>query len=331
MNPQSNDPTRVERSRDFSLPQDFAERLPMAGVVRHLELLVRPYQLQLKPMQGGVRLIGEEVAVGLAETILDQVSGLLGAASRLDQKQIDEVAVSALNKALKYDLAFRLAGVPQPVRPMTLGQVAFMNAILHGEHDLIFGIGPTGTGKTHLAIAAGLSLLAEGRVKQMVITRPHLLWEGEAMTAPLRAEITNEGQLTSIEDELHALIGHEATKRLFAEGKIEITPLGWLRGRTFNESFIVIDEAQNLISKHMRMAVTRIGRGSRMVVAGDPQQIDLHGDELSGLPELLQLISGTDLARVHHFERREIIRNKLVAQLEALYAEKSDANLKGAV
>ncbi len=299
MNVQPNDPSRVVRSLDIALPRGFGERLPIDSLAFHIERMVRPYRLQLKPMSGGMRVVGEETAVWLAEKILEEVATRLGATTRLDQRQIDVIAMAAIQKALKYDLAFRLAGIPHPLRPMTVSQLAFLNAMLHEERDLIFGIGPTGTGKTHLAIAAGLSLLAEERVRKIVITRPYVLFEGEVVTAPLRAEIRNEGQLTPIEDELNLLIGHEQTTRLFQEGKLEITPLGWLRGRTFNESFIIVDEAQNLTSRHMRMAVTRIGQGSRMVITGDPEQIDLHGDELSGLPELLQLVSGTDLAMVH--------------------------------
>ena len=319
MDLQSNDPTRVVRSQDIVLPHGFAERLSLDTLMRHVELLVRPYRLQMRETSNGVGMIGEEMAVGLAAKMLEQVREALATTARLEQQELDGIVVSALQRALKFDLAFRLAGVPHPLRPMSLSQVAFMNAMLHGRHDLIFGVGPTGTGKTHLAIAAGLSLLAEGRVRQMVITRPHVLWEGEVMTAPLRAEITNEGQFAPIRDELHALIGTDATKRLFDEGKIEITPLGWLRGRTFNECFIIVDEAQNLVSKHMRMVVTRLGAGSRMVVTGDPSQVDLLNARDSGLAHALRLLDGVEGVAIARFEAKDVVRHPMVERIVRAY------------
>lgn len=161
---------------------------------------------------------------------------------------------------------------------MSLSQAAFMNAMLSGHRSLIFGVGPTGTGKTHLAIAAGLNQVAESRFKTLVITRPRVRLEGEIMTPELHAETAYNEQLTPIEDELYALIGRADTRRQIDQGLIEIMPLGRMRGRTFNETFVVVDEAQNMTVRKMRMAVTRLGRGSRMVVTGDPVQNDLPGD-----------------------------------------------------
>ena len=170
-----------------------------------------------------------------------------------------------------------------------------MNAVLADQHELIFGIGPTGTGKTHLALAAGLALLAAGKVQQLVITRPLVLWEGEAMTAARRADLV--------------------------DGRLELVPVGRLRGRTFNNSFILVDEAQNLLPHQMRMVLTRLGRDSRLVILGDPEQVGLRGDELPGLPDILRRLEGSNLALVQEFRRSEIVRNPLVAQIEALYAD----------
>jgi phosphate starvation-inducible PhoH-like protein len=156
------------------------------------------------------------------------------------------------------------------------------------------------------------------------------MMEGEVMTPALRAETGPDEQLTAIEDALHDLIGHEALKRLAGSGQIEITPLGRMRGRTFNDSFIIVDEAHNMTVRKMRMVVTRIGQDSRMVITGDPAQVDLPGDEPSGLAHLLGLIKGTDLALVHEFTRRQIIRNDLVARLETLYAGEDAPGLRAA-
>jgi phosphate starvation-inducible PhoH-like protein len=114
-------------------------------------------------------------------------------------------------------------------------------------------------------------------------------------------------------------LGHAEVRRLKEHEQLEILPLGRMRGRTFNEAFIVIDEAQNMTVRKMRMALTRLGFGSRMVVTGDPSQIDLHEEEPSGLPHLLNMIADTDIALVHEFQGTNIIRSDVVARLEALY------------
>jgi len=278
-----------------------------------------PYALQARVGASRVRVRGESLAVDLFAKLLQRLEASVSGGKALDLKGLTDLVHDFLDTQLKFDLAFRLQGVPHAVRPLNLTQVAFMNAMLADQHGLIFGIGPTGTGKTHLALAAGLDLLATGKVQHLVITRPSVLWEGEPMTATRRADIIDEGQLTAVEDELHQLVGFEGSRRLIAEGKLELVPLGCLRGRTFNNSFILVDEAQNLLAHQMRMVLTRLGRDSRLVMLGDPDQIDLHGDELSGLPDILRRLEGSDLAIVQQFRRSEIVRNPLVIELEALY------------
>ena len=144
--------------------------------------------------------------------------------------------------------------------------------------------------------------------------------EGEIVTPALRSETVYDDQLVAIEDALSDLLGHDEMRRRIDHGLIEILPLGRLRGRTFNECVIVIDEAQNMTIQKMRMALTRLGRGSRMIVTGDPDQSDLAADEPSGLNHILSLICDTDLALIHRFNVHQIVRNDLVAKIETLYS-----------
>ena len=184
---------------------------------------------------------------------------------------------------------------------------------------MTFGIGPTGTGKSHLAIAAAVSLLAREPFKYLVLTRPYILSEGEVMTAERRLDVVEEGQLTPIEDELSALIGHEPMNRLKEEGRLQVLPLG-LRGRTFNDGLLLVDDAQNLTIPQMRMALTRMGRSARIVITGDPHQSELHGDDVSGLTHALKLLDCHSFCVVHQFREPEIVRNPVVAEIEALYS-----------
>jgi phosphate starvation-inducible PhoH-like protein len=324
--------TSAARSHDAPFPQRHVDLLFSGAHApgRHIELAVRPYRLQITPQPGGVRLAGDEVAVTLAGKTIEQICAVLKATGRSDEALIRDTVASVIQHALTHDLAFRLTGIRNPLRPMSLSQVAFMNAILHADRSLIFGVGPTGTGKTHLAIAAGLNLVAESRFKSMIITRPHVRMEGEVLTPELRAETSHDDQLTPIQDMLRDLVGQEESRRLTDHGLIEIMPLGRMRGRSFNQSFIVVDEAQNMTVRWMRMAITRLGRASRMVVIGDPAQNDLPSGEASGLTHILRLVGGTELALVHQFQNHEIIRNDLVASIEALYSQEDGADMRPA-
>ncbi len=130
-----------------------------------------------------------------------------------------------------------------------------------------------------------------------------------------------DSQFEFLEDIFRDLIGYDKFLQFKEQRKLELVPLGHFRGRTFNDSFIILDEAQNMTVRKMRMAVTSIGRASRMVITGDPIHVDLRDEVPSGLPHLLDLLEDTDLARVHYFEHKQIIRNNLVAKLEKLYAD----------
>jgi len=317
---ETGDLSRVVCSGEVALTAPAARMLAAGGVDTFCAAL-RPYALQAAVEPGVAKLRGHRLAVELFTKFVERLEADILETSSLGLDHCAELSRDFISNQLKFDLAFRLQGVSHAVRPMNLAQVGFMNALLKDGHELLFGIGPTGTGKTHLALAAGLALLAAGKVQHLVVTRPIILWEGENMTASRRANLVDEGQLTAIEDELQNLIGHEAHRRLVTEGKLEIVPLGYLRGRTFNNSFILVDEAQNLLTHQMRMVLTRLGRSSRMVILGDPGQIDLHGDELSGLTDILGRLRGRNLALVHEFRREEIVRNALVAEIESLYSE----------
>lgn len=317
-------PTPHTVTKEIEASQQVAGRL-LGGsaepAARLIERAMRPFGLHLSPGLNGLRATGDEPAVTIATELVDSLCAACKAGVRLSDELILHEADTAIDHALRHHLAYHLPGLPHPLRPMSLGQVAFMDGILQSGRDLIFGVGETGTGKTHIAVAAGLHLVTEAHFKSLIITRPRVMMEGEIMTANLRAETDYDEQLTPMEDVLCDLLGHDEMKRRMTHGLIEIVPLGRMRGRTFNGCFVVVDEAQNLTIPKMRMVLTRLGRGSRMVVTGDPAQCDLPDEEVSGLTHILPLISRAGLASVHQFDSHEIVRNNLVAQIEALYLE----------
>ncbi len=293
-------------------------------VARSIEKAVQPFHLELSRWSSGVRVSGGELSTTIGKKILSNLSVVLQSGHQNDIALVSNTIADVVSHQLKFNEVYHLPGIPHPLRPMTLSQVAFLNGILYSESNLIFGMGPTGTGKTYLAIAGGLDLVNEAHFKKLVITRPRVSLEGEIMTPALRADTVYDEQFAPIEDTLSDLLGHDEMRRRFDHGLIEIVPVGRLRGRTFNDCVIVIDEAQNMTIRKMRMALTRIGRGSRMIVIGDPNQSDLADNELSGLHHILPLICEAKLALIHRFDERQIVRNEIVAKIDALYRQ-SDA------
>jgi phosphate starvation-inducible PhoH-like protein len=326
------DPTQARRTDALGMPDSLVGRLtaPEAGLWRHIADALAPYKVEASPVIKGLGVSGDDVAVTLAKRTLERILEAAESGHDVDAALVGQLTDWAIDDALQRDLAFRLSGVTKPLRPMSLSQLAFMNTMLGGDCPLVFGVGPTGTGKTRLAIAAGLSMLASEHVQSLVVTRPHVTMEGEMASPSRHGAINERDPFLPIEDVLMDLVGHDGFKRLIDNDQVRITPLAQMRGRTFNECFIVVDDAQNLSVRNMRMVATRLGRGSRMVVTGDPDHTELLNNEPSGLQHLLGLVDGKGLALVHAFEKSQIIRNDLVARLDALYTEDAGSDVRAA-
>jgi phosphate starvation-inducible PhoH-like protein len=311
----------------LTLPEHLNGRL----LGEHLELVKRasraiePFHFQATAAPGGgVQIEGDTISVLLGRRVLEKIGAVMPRAGRMDMSLLDGTISAVIDHTLKRELVFRIDGLPHPLRPLSLAQVAFLKTLLDQNEKLVIGSGPTGTGKTHLAIAGALNQLALERVKHIVVTRPHVVMEGDVVTAEVRGEMVRDQQFDFFEDIMRDLVGYREFSRLVEQKILELMPLGRMRGRTFNDAFVIVDEAQNMTVRMMRMVVTRLGWGSRMVITGDPAQNDLRGDEVSGLPHLVGLLAGSDIARIHQFERREIVRNSIVARLEELYARETE-------
>jgi len=323
------DPTQTERAETFAAPKRLVEQLTASesGFARTLRQALRPYEVSFAAGPDGVEARGDDVAVWLVGKIVAQ---LAEAKSGGKETSAEKVIAEVMDHELSRDLALRLEGVTRPLRPMSMSQIAFMNSALSGKCELLFGVGPTGTGKTHLAVAAGLCLLARAKVKHVVITKPHVFPRGATITAELRAETGYDDQFLAVEDSLHDLVGQDETNALVERGDVLLMPLGRMRGRTFNDTLLIIDEAHNMTASMMRMAVTRIGRNSRLIVTGDPAQCELRDDQPAGLCHLVDLVQGTDIAQLNRFVSDDIVRNDLVARLEALYEQAGNPEVRAA-
>ncbi len=205
------------------------------------------------------------------------------------------------------------------VTPKTLGQKRYIEAIR--KHDVTFGIGPAGTGKTYLAMAMAVAALREEKVSRIILTRP-AVEAGEALgflPGDLYEKI--EPYLRPLHDALHDMLPAEEIQRHMERGTIEVAPLAYMRGRTLNSAFIILDEAQNSTVEQMFMFLTRLGFNSRAVITGDVTQIDLPPHKHSGLVEAQQALSRTEGIAVVEFQKRDIVRHPLVQRIISAYEE----------
>ena len=188
-------------------------------------------------------------------------------------------------------------------------------------YDLIFGVGPAGTGKTLLAVAYGASLLVQRKVEKLIITRPAV--EAGEKLGYLPGDLTEkvDPYLLPVWDALGDTLGRAQVEKMREDGRIEVAPLAFMRGRTLNRAFIVVDEAQNTSRAQMQMVLTRLGEGSRMPVTGDPSQVDLNPRDPSGLPHALDILSGTKGVAITRFTRVDVVRHDLVARIVEAYEE----------
>jgi len=212
----------------------------------------------------------------------------------------------------------------KPVRPKTRGQEIFIQAMR--QKDLVFAVGPAGTGKTFLAVAYGVALLKEKSVQRLVISRP-ILEAGEKIGF-LPGDIYQKVDpfFRPLYDALFDLLGPEKTQRYIERGIIEVAPLAYMRGRTFDNAFIILDEAQNTGNEQMKMLLTRMGLGSKMVVTGDITQIDLPKPKESGLVRALEILKGFEEIAIVYLKEIDIVRHRMVQKIVKAYKDYEKQN-----
>ena len=221
------------------------------------------------------------------------------------------------------DANFNLRTRKSDLRPRTPKQKDYLKAIL--KHDITFGVGPAGTGKTWLAVACAIDALERETVSKLVLTRPAV--EAGERLGFLPGDLVQkvDPYLRPLYDALYDLLGFERTQKLFEKQTIEIAPLAYMRGRTLNHAFIILDEAQNTTPEQMKMFLTRIGFGSKAVINGDPSQVDLPKGHNSGLLHALEILDGVAGIASTRFTSKDVVRHPLVARIVDAY-EKADAN-----
>lgn len=267
-----------------------------------------------------LHLSGEELAVTRAISALEELKGLAERHGMLTVDQVDEVLARNLGQGDSWERAVvEISHTTKRVKPRTPGQSRYVNSIR--KHDVVFAIGPAGTGKTYLAVALAIEAFKNRSVRKIVLCRP-AVEAGESLgylPGDLRAKINP--YLRPLLDALHDMMEFEQIQRFMEQDLIEVIPLAYMRGRTLNEAFIILDEGQNTTVSQMKMFLTRMGAGSKIVVSGDVTQIDLPEQSRSGLIDAVHRLQGIEGISVVRLEKSDIVRHRLVQSIVEAYDE----------
>lgn len=273
-----------------------------------------------------VQICGRSHAVKLAESVLLQLYELIrkgypvftqdiafgvkilesSPQAKLEEIFLDKVCITSRNRVIS---------------PKSVNQKRYIESIR--KNDIVFGIGPAGTGKTYLAVAMAVSALANEQVNTIILTRPAVEAGEKLGFLPGDMAQKVDPYLRPLTDAINDMLGQDKTQELMERGIIEIAPLAFMRGRTLNNAFIILDEAQNTTREQMKMFLTRIGFDSRAVITGDVTQIDLPGSSRSGLVEAKQILTGIKGISFNHFSKADVVRHPLVQEIIHAYEKKS--------
>lgn len=285
---------------------------------QHLRALREALGVSVVHRDGEIRIGGEEEAVAKATHVLEQLRSTLQRSGKLEADEVARLIDLAVGRGMPTDEApIDVVNAARRVVPRTPGQARYVKAIR--GHDLTFAIGPAGSGKTYLAVALAVEALKHQRIRKIVLVRP-AVEAGESLgylPGDLQAKINP--YLRPLLDSLHEMMDHELIKRYMEQDIIEVIPLAYMRGRTLNEAFIILDEAQNATASQMKMFLTRMGTSSKIVVSGDVTQIDLPKSVHSGLNDALRRLKGIEGIAVVQLSQADIVRHRLVADIVRAY------------
>jgi phosphate starvation-inducible protein PhoH and related proteins len=296
---------------------------------RHMVRIEQALGVRLSCRGNRVAITGEPSRVDAAQATLEGLWRRLERGESIGRQDVE--AAIRLAEA-DTDPRLPLSDVPAirtrrgAVGPRSPGQAAYIEAL--ATHEMVFGVGPAGTGKTYLAVAQAVAMLQAGRVDRIVLSRPAVEAGERLGFLPGDMKEKVDPYLRPLYDALHDMLPAEQVIRRLSNGEIEVAPLAFMRGRTLNSSFIILDEAQNTTPEQIKMFLTRIGFGSKAVITGDTTQVDVPGGR-SGLVGLERILAGIDGLAFVHLSGRDVVRHRIVADIVAAYERAGDGNQRG--
>lgn len=280
---------------------------------RHAALIEDAFHVLVETPGGGVSLNGDAKARRGAKQAIETLARRV--ASKLDITPADvRVAIDQARSGSPAGVAEVRRGA---VAAKTAGQARYLEAL--ATHDLVFGLGPAGTGKTFLAVAHGANLLRSGQVERLIVARPAV--EAGERLGFLPGDLNEkvDPYMAPVWEAMTDILGAESLRKRRERGEIEVAPIAFMRGRTLGHAFVIVDEAQNASRLQMKMVLTRLGEGSKMAVTGDPSQIDLLNPRDSGLAHAVSILEGVEGVSVARFSNADIVRHPLVGRIVAAY------------
>jgi phosphate starvation-inducible PhoH-like protein len=309
--------------KKIALPQEGIETLYGAhdGNLKHIEALLN---VEIRTQGDELIVEGDKSAEHRVERIFDQLSALMAQGYELKNGDVKTAAQLVIDDpSVNLRDYFMREGQKQPegtrrrVNPKSTNQRRYLDAI--ERYDIVFGVGPAGTGKTYLAMAQAVSYLLAKKVTRIILARPAVEAGEKLGFLPGDLQEKVNPYLRPLYDALYDMMDTERATRLVERGTIEVAPIAFMRGRTLNDAFVILDEAQNTTSEQMKMFLTRLGFGSKAVVTGDITQIDLPNPRVSGLVEALRIVKDIEGIGFIYFDDRDVVRHKLVQQIVKAY------------
>jgi len=291
----------------------------------NLKLLSEGYNVSVTDTGNEIVISGDENGVKKVVQVLKALDSVVNTGVNVGapdvvsaMKMVDKGTVEYFADLYKKVLIQDAKG--KPIRVKNMGQKRYVDAI--NKQDVVFGIGPAGTGKTFLAVVCAIAAFKKGEVSRIILTRP-AVEAGESLgflPGDLKEKV--DPYLRPIYDSLYAILGRNTTERLMERGVIEVAPLAYMRGRTLDDAFVILDEAQNTTDAQMKMFLTRLGFNSKMIVNGDMTQVDLPGRQRSGLIDAQRILKGIDQIEFIQFTANDVVRHPVVAKIINAYEQK---------
>lgn len=296
---------------------------------RNLSLIEQAFEVQIFARNEQIEVTGQEADVAQVIDLLTELQVILQSGITIGERDVVTAIKMANSGTLNHFVSLYEEEIGRTfegkaIRTKTVGQRQYLHAV--NKHAITFGIGPAGTGKTFLAVMMAVQALKQGRVKRIVLTRP-AVEAGESLgflPGDLKEKV--DPYLRPIYDALYTIYGREHTERLLERGVIEVAPLAYMRGRTLEDAFVILDEAQNTTVAQMKMFLTRLGFGSKMIVNGDKTQIDLPRGAKSGLIDAERHLQGIKDIDFVHFTATDVVRHPVVSAIINAYANEDKGN-----
>ena len=297
---------------------------------QNIKLIEKEYDVKVICRSNEIKIIGESESIEKDERALNSLLSLLSSGENLNNQNI-RYAMDLVDSHMEGELkkltgdCICITSSGKPVKPKTVGQREYTDAI--ENNTIVLGVGPAGTGKTYLAVAMAVKAFREKKVNRIILTRPAVEAGEKLGFLPGDLQQKVDPYLRPLYDALFEMLGSEHFQKYQERGNIEVAPLAYMRGRTLGDSFIILDEAQNTTPEQMKMFLTRLGFGSKIVVTGDITQVDLPSGKKSGLIQAMKILKNVEDIYVNKFTEKDVVRHRLVQDIIKAY-EKAESKKK---